>query len=56
LHISIVKGKGRGGLGECRGTLTGLSSLGLGLDLLVVGGLTAIIFALGSYLFSKIEI
>jgi hypothetical protein len=28
----------------------------LGLDLLVVGGLTAIMFALGSYLFSKIEI
>jgi ABC-2 type transport system permease protein len=44
------------GVDGIRGTLTGLSSLGLGLDLLVVGGLTAIIFALGSYLFSKIEI
>jgi ABC-2 type transport system permease protein len=44
------------GVDGIRGTLTGISHLGLGLDLLVVGGLTAIMFALGSYLFSKIEI
>lgn len=44
------------GVDGIRGTLTGISHLGLGFDLLVVGGLTAIMFALGSYLFSKIEI
>jgi len=39
-----------------RGTLTGTFNFGLGLDLLVVVGLSLIVLAIGSYVFSKIEV
>lgn len=44
------------GIDGLRQTLTGSSHFGLSLDLTVLGVLTAILFVLGSYLFSKIQI
>lgn len=44
------------GVDGLRATLTGSQHFGLSTDLLVLGILTAILFALGSYLFSKIQI
>lgn len=44
------------GVDGLRATLTGVSHFGLSIDLMVLGILTAILFAVGSYLFSKIQI
>ncbi len=44
------------GVDGIRGTLTGMSHFGLGLDLAVLSVLTAIILTVGAYLFSKVQI
>jgi ABC-2 type transport system permease protein len=44
------------GVDGLRGTLTGFSHFGLGIDFFVLGVLTSVILIVGSYLFSKIEI
>jgi ABC-2 type transport system permease protein len=44
------------GVDGLRGALTGLYYFGLGVDLLVLGVITFIILAIGTYLFSKIQI
>lgn len=44
------------GVDGIRDTLTGVTHFGLSVDLLVLGILTAIILAIGSYLFSKIQL
>jgi len=44
------------GVDGIRASLTGVSHFGIGVDLLVMSVITVIIFALGSYLFSKIQI
>lgn len=44
------------GVDGLRGTLTGISHLGLGMDLAIVSLVTVLILAIGSYLFSKIEV
>jgi ABC-2 type transport system permease protein len=43
------------GVDGLRSSLVGLSYFGVGLDLLVLAGLTTVFMALGSYLFSKIQ-
>jgi len=44
------------GVDGLRGTLIGMSSYGLTIDLLVLGGLTVVFVVIGSYLFSRIQI
>ncbi len=44
------------GVDGLRGALTGLSYFGIGIDLFVLGVITFIILAIGTYLFSKIQI
>lgn len=44
------------GVDGIRGALVGLSHFGLGLDLLLLTFLTTLLMAIGSYLFSKIQI
>jgi ABC-2 type transport system permease protein len=44
------------GVDGIRGTLTGASHFGLGLDLLILSVLTAIVLTVGAYLFSKVQI
>lgn len=44
------------GVDALRATLVNGSHFGLGLDMLVLGGATAVMVVLGSYLFSKIQI
>jgi ABC-2 type transport system permease protein len=44
------------GVDGLRGAFTGLYHFGFHLDLLVLGGATLLLVALGSYLFSKIQI
>lgn len=44
------------GVDGIRGSLTGITHYGLGLDLAVLGILTALILVIGSYLFSKIQL
>lgn len=44
------------GVDGLRGALTGVSYFGIGTDLFVLGMITAIILAIGTYLFSKIQI
>jgi len=44
------------GVDGLRGTLAGASHLGTGLDLIVVAGVTIIIFAIATWQFSKIEV
>jgi len=44
------------GVDGLRGTLTNVSTYSLGLDIIILTTLSAILLALGSYLFSKIEI
>jgi len=44
------------GVDGIRGALTGVSHLGIGMDFSVLIIITAIILAIGSYLFSKIEV
>jgi len=44
------------GVDGIRGALTGVSHLGMGMDFSVMIIITAIILAIGSYLFSKIEV
>ena len=43
------------GVDALRGTLTGVSHFGLGMDFAVLAALTFLAVWLGSYLFSKIE-
>ena len=44
------------GIDGMRGAFIGLSNFGLGFDFLVLGLITVVILAIGSYLFSKIQI
>lgn len=44
------------GVDGLRGTLLNSAHFGLSMDFIVLGGLTAIVMALGAYLFSKIQI
>jgi len=44
------------GVDAVRGALTGAFTLGLGLDFVVMAAVTAVIFAIGIYMFSKIEL
>jgi len=44
------------GVDGLRGALTGGSYYGLGIDFLILGGVTILLLILGSYLFSKIQI
>jgi ABC-2 type transport system permease protein len=44
------------GVDGLRGTLVSGAHFGLGPDLIILGVITAIVLAIGSYLFSKIQI
>ena len=44
------------GVDALRGALIGTAHFGLGIDFIVLAGITAVFLAIGSYLFSKIEI
>ncbi|MBU1118791.1 ABC transporter permease [Patescibacteria group bacterium] len=44
------------GVDALRGTLTGITLYGYSTDLLVLGVLTAVVWAIGSYLFSRIQV
>lgn len=44
------------GVDGLRGTLTGVSHFSLGIDIVVLGILSAVILAIGSFLFSKIQL
>jgi len=44
------------GIDGLRGVLGGIAQFGITLDLLVLGGITALFLAIGSYLFTKIQV
>jgi ABC-2 type transport system permease protein len=44
------------GVDGLRGSLTGLSQFGLGTDALVLGGIIIVLMAIGSWLFSRVQI
>ena len=44
------------GIDALRGTLLGMSQFGMGMDFLVLGGITAVLLIIGSQLFARIQV
>ena len=44
------------GIDALRGTLLGISQFGMGMDFLVLGGITAVLLIIGSQLFARIQV